>query len=151
MTAHPPIDYLIPKQKLYLSCKSFSTVRRLPVARVPFQPLCSEWSHIPAGWPLKQVERRTNIKADQSSRISSIQFPAKVSFGSSPFLGRHGSGAECGAARDSRILAVARRHQRDLPAARIHAPGWQAVADFPEERAQHGRHSAAEDHDVGFQ
>src|SRR6266446_7735789 len=77
MTAHPPIDYLIPKEKLYLSCKSFSTVGSLPVAHIPFQLLCSEWSQIPAGWPLKQWEPRTAMKADQSSRISSIQFPTK--------------------------------------------------------------------------
>src|SRR5712664_3289119 len=79
MIKHPPPGMTCArKEKLYLSCKSFSTVGSLAVAQIPFQPLCSEWPQIPAGWPPKHVERRTSMKADQYSRISSIQFPASV-------------------------------------------------------------------------
>jgi len=70
---------LIPKQKLYLSCKSFSTVGSLAVAQIPFQLLCSEWSQIQAGWPLKQVERRTKHESrpNQSYFFNSSFLPSK--------------------------------------------------------------------------
>ena len=70
---------LIPKQKLYLSCKLFSTVGSLAVAQIPFQLLCSEWSQIQAGWPLKQVERRTKHESrpKQSYFFNSNFLPSK--------------------------------------------------------------------------
>ena len=67
------------QRKLYLSCKSFSTVGSLAVAQIPFQLLCSEWSQIQAGWPLKQVERRTKHESrpKQSYFFNSNFLPSK--------------------------------------------------------------------------
>jgi hypothetical protein len=52
------MEDLCAKKKLYLSCKSFSTMGSLAVAQIPFQTLCSEWSQIPSGWLQNKVERR---------------------------------------------------------------------------------------------
>ena len=75
--AHPPIDYLMPKQKLYLSCKSFSTARSLPIAEISFQPLCSEWSQIPPGRLQSKVERRQISKQTKPVVFLLSNLPAK--------------------------------------------------------------------------
>src|SRR6267142_4247806 len=77
MTTHPPIDYPDPETKTLSQLQTIFNCGKFTRCSNPFQLLCSESSQIPAGWPLKRVERRTSMKADQSRRISSIQFPAK--------------------------------------------------------------------------
>src|SRR6202171_6595532 len=96
--------------------------RKPTIAVISCQSLCSEWPEIHARRFQINSERQTESRPARSY-FPNIFFPQQSAVGRSSnrldYLDSARLGTQRGASRNPSVFAVARRHQRDLQAARI--------------------------------